>query len=101
MTFANPNSNAALTILEFNQASASSFDFEALNINFPLSADGLSIGPTLLDGSAAFGGIAIGGAASANALPFGPVRLAFPDISQIVDAGVNYQRTYFFTDTFG
>jgi len=101
MTFADPNSNTALTILEFNSASTASYDLESVNINFPVAADGLDAGPALLSGSTAIGGTAINGDATANVLPFGPVNLAFPDISQTVSQGINSQRTYFFTDTFG
>ena len=100
MTFVNPNSNTALTIEEFNSASTTSSDLEAININFPLSADGINAGPTLLQGSSAIDGVNLAGSATSNVLPFGPVNLAFPDISQTVAASCNSQQTYFFTDNF-
>src|SRR5208337_5695666 len=71
----------------FNQDTASATDFEAININFPPSFDGVNVGPFAASGSlSALGGLVnANGAASANVLPFGPVNLAFPDINQVVD----------------
>jgi hypothetical protein len=72
----------------FNQNTANATDFEAININFPPSFDGVNLGPTVLSGSLGTGddvGSAISGVATANVLPFGPVNLAFPDINQVVD----------------
>ena len=98
--FTSPNSNTALTILEFNSASTTSQDLEAVNINFPLNADDLNAGPTVLQGSADIGGITTSGSATSNVLPFGPVNLAFPSIAQTVSQSYGSQQTYFFTDTF-
>ena len=69
----------------FNQDTATATDFENININFPVFdqlndcglSNTLALGPTQVctDGTTA----------SANVLPFGPVSLAFPSISQTVD----------------
>jgi hypothetical protein len=69
----------------FNQDTANATDFEAININFPPSFDGVNLGPTALSGSLAADGLSADGTATANVLPFGPVNLAFPDINQVVD----------------
>ena len=65
----------------FNQDTATATDFENINIDFPTfaSVDGATV---------ALGPIAVsadGVTASSNVLPFGPVSLAFPSISQTVD----------------
>lgn len=92
-----PFSNTDLTIVEFNQASLFSHDFESVDINFPISTDGIVAGPTA--GLLAAEGISIGAAASSNIIPFGPVNLAFPSIEQTVFQSEAYQRTYFFIDS--
>lgn len=99
--FTFPNANTALTILEFNSASTSITSVEKLDINFPLFADGYVAGPTKVAGTPTIDGVSLGVDASANVIPFGPVNLALPSISQSVNDTIACQRTYFFTDTFG
>ena len=80
----------------FNQDTAAATDFEAININFPVSADGVNLGATALSGSLGIGGLVnTTGSASANVLPFGPVNLAFPDINQVVDQTQDVTHTDF------
>jgi len=64
----------------FNQDTACATDFENININFPLYYDGLQLGATTLGVDTPCGDADL----TANVLPFGPVNLAFPDISQTV-----------------
>lgn len=97
--FAFPNSNSALTVLEFNQASATSADFENMDLKYPAFGDGIVLGPAI--GPITADGIALGTGATANVLPFGLVNLAFPSLNQTVLDTCAAQRTYFFTDTFG
>ena len=94
-----PDCNNGLTILEFNSLAATCTDNETFNLEFPLLAGGITAGPAL--GPLSADGAGLGTGASANILPFGPVDLAFPSLSQTVDASSAYERTYFFTDTFG
>jgi hypothetical protein len=96
----------------FNQDTAKATDFETVDIQFPVHFGKLGLGATTLDAALGVGvdgennvdplglgitddvaaGLGIGdelgiGAAvkaTANVLPFGPVNLAFPDISQTV-----------------
>ena len=79
----------------FNQNTANATDFEAININFPPSIDGLNLGATTLTGGLSTDGINAGGAATFNVLPFGPVDLAFPDITQVVDQCQSVTSTNF------
>ena len=79
----------------FNQDTANATDFEAININFPVSVDGLNLGATTLTGGLSADGINAGATATANVLPFGPVNLAFPDISQVVDQTQDVTHTDF------
>ncbi len=123
-----PFSDADLTIIEFNSFWQSSLDFEAIDIDFPAYADGLHLGASTLglglgaasseaggiadaigsDGGTLFGSAyaageadatGLGLTATANVLPFGPVNLAFPDISQTVFQRAAFARTYFYIDT--
>jgi hypothetical protein len=75
----------------FNQDTASATDFENVDINFPVFAqlDGLTaaLGPTTVSTDDV--------TASANVLPFGPVNLAFPSISQTVDQTQTVTHTDF------
>jgi hypothetical protein len=96
--FMQPLSATSLTILEFNSASISTSDLEKLDINFPLYSDGIVAGPAA--GAAAIGGVNLGAGATANVIPFGPVNLAIPSIAQTTDSTIQYQRAYFFSDTF-
>jgi hypothetical protein len=79
----------------FNQDTANATDFEAININFPVSVDGANLGATALTGSLAADGLDATGTATANVLPFGPVNLAFPDINQVVDQTQDVTHTDF------
>ena len=99
--FTFPNANTALTILEFNSASTSMISVEKFDMNFPLFADGIVAGPTRAVGASAIDGVSLGAGVSANVIPFGPVNLALPSITQSADEIIACQRTYFFTDTFG
>ncbi|AFD00122.1 hypothetical protein Mtc_1368 [Methanocella conradii HZ254] len=87
----------------FNQDTATATDFENISIQFPVHFDDVGLGASTL--SAVLGGGENGGGnnqvdeaavegllgngldlkATANVLPFGPVNLAFPDISQTVN----------------
>jgi len=81
----------------FHQQTLDTTDFEAFNLSWPVSADGLSLGPTDLAGGLSAAGLGgIGGTASSNILPFGPVDLAFPDLNQVVDQTVGETSTGFF-----
>lgn len=86
--FMEPLANTACTIEEFNSASAFANSAESLDISFPLSCDSLATGS------------ATDGSLTSNAVPFGPVDLAFPSIKQAAFENTGAQRTYFFTDTF-
>jgi hypothetical protein len=92
----------------FNQDTATATDFEHIDIQFPVHFGKLGLGATTVNAALGLGvddpgvglgvtdgltaGLGIGedvgvGAAvraTANVLPFGPVNLAFPDISQTV-----------------
>ena len=93
-----PSQYSALTVAEFNNWNIVGTSYESLNIDFPVTADGLDLGPTALDGSVSAPGFTAAGTATANILPFGPVNLAFPSISQTDFDTYGYQRTYFYTD---
>ncbi len=101
----------------FNQDTATATDFENININFPASIDGANLGASTLDLGAGLGvnggvgvgtdgtgvgaagtdgvGAGVGVQATSNVLPFGPVNLAFPDISQTVDQTQDVTHTDF------
>lgn len=93
--FMQPLSTTDATIVEFNSANSSATSLETLDIDFPVfdrhDGDILALGPTAIS--------ADGLTATANMLPFGPVDLAFPSISQTADETYSCQRTYFFVDT--
>ena len=83
----------------FHQQTLNTVDDEALNINFPLNANDLGLGPTALNGNVTSDGLTAGGTAAANVLPFGPVDLAFPDISQTVNQLYGASSTgYYYTN---
>ena len=92
-----PSSFGGFLMTEFNSTSLSQSDLEKLNIDFPLFSDipgaEAMLGPTSVHADDA--------KAAANILPFGPVNLAFPSIGQTVDQTLNYQDTYFFSDSLG
>ncbi len=79
----------------FNQDTAFATDFENVNINFPLFADGIVAGPTVAGAGSVIDGAVLGAGASANVLPFGPVNLAFPSISQTVNQTQQVTHTDF------
>ncbi len=69
------------TTTAFNQDTASAVDIEDVSINFPAFTDNTVLGPsTFCDGTVDD----VSGVKTANVLPFGPVNLAFPSISQTV-----------------
>ncbi len=67
----------------FNQDTAFATDFENVNIQIPVFGPGFDLGATV--GPATADGAVLGAGATANVLPFGPVNLAFPSISQTVN----------------
>src|SRR5512146_1245616 len=80
------------TTSAFNQDTAFATDFETLDINFPVFQDGTVFGPT----SGTIGAVdPISLAGTANVLPFGPVNLAFPSISQTVEQTQEVTHTDF------
>ena len=79
------------TTSAFNQDTAFASDFETLDINFPPFVGDTVLGP--LVGTAAVDGVAVTG--TANVLPFGPVNLAFPSISQTVEQTQEVTHTDF------
>ena len=94
-----PSQFTSLTVSEFTSTSAVATNDDALSINFPVTADGLDLGPTSLAGTVTVPGVVnASGTATANILPFGPVNLSFPSISQTAFETYGYQRTYFYTD---
>jgi hypothetical protein len=100
-----PASFGGFLCIEFNSTSLKQRDLEKLDIDFPLSADipgaKTALGPASAGVGASVGGISLGAGSTANVLPFGPVNLAFPSIRQTVDQSMDYQDTYFFTDSLG
>ena len=97
--YTQPFAAGDLTIVEFNSFNSRCLDFETTSIDFPVfdrfSDDGIS--NDLAPGSTQIATDDL--AASANVLPFGPVNLAFPSISQTVLQQAEYDRTYFFIDS--
>lgn len=118
------NSRSIQTL--FHQQTLRTTDIEHLDINFPITADNLGLGPGTLglgigDASPQSGGTAaaagtdgnnpsgsafslndadapgIGASATANVLPFGPVNLAFPGLHQDSLQSLSASRTGFFT----
>ena len=81
------------TTSAFNQDTATATDFEQFNLGWPVIADGIDLGPSV--GPLAADGVALGAGASSNVLPFGPVNLAFPSISQTVDQTQTVTHTDF------
>jgi hypothetical protein len=102
VTYAMPASFGGFVCTEFNSTSLAQRDMEKLDIDFPLFTDipePTVLGPTT--GTASVDGVSLGDDATSNVLPFGLVDLAFPSIYQLVDQSMDYQDTYFFTDTLG
>jgi hypothetical protein len=81
------------TTSAFNQDTATAFDFEELDIDFGIFSDDTVLGPA--KGPICADGINLGAGASSNVLPFGPVNLAFPSISQTVDQRQEVTHTDF------
>ncbi len=79
------------TTSAFNQDTATATDFETLDIDFPVFTDDAELGA--VTGSAALEDVALTG--TANVLPFGPVNLAFPSISQTVEQTQEVTHTDF------
>jgi hypothetical protein len=80
----------------FNQDHVHAEDFEEASIDFPVLSTGgedstFEAGPATVD----LGGVE----ASSNVLPFGPVNLAFPSISQNVNQMQSVSHTDFATTT--
>ena len=75
------------TTSAFNQDTATATDFEDLAVNIPAFGPDFDIGGAAMGASGGLtaDGLALGAGATVNALPFGPVDLAFPAISQTVD----------------
>ncbi len=65
----------------FNQDTARATDFETVNIDIPTFTDGTELGASTFNNGVVDG---VSGLETANVLPFGPVNLAFPSISQTV-----------------
>jgi hypothetical protein len=65
----------------FNQDTARATDFETIDIDIPVFSDGTELGASTFD-DGTVGDVT--GLETANVLPFGPVNLAFPSISQTV-----------------
>ena len=83
------------TTSAFNQDTATATDFENINIDFPISVDGTVLGSTVAGSGVSADGVTLGTGASSNVLPFGPVNLAFPSISQTVDQTQTVTHTDF------
>jgi hypothetical protein len=81
----------------FNQDTASATDFENVSINIPTFTDGLQLGASTFTNGVLTSptGAAAVGVNTANVLPFGPVNLAFPSISQTVIQTQNVTHTDF------
>jgi hypothetical protein len=84
----------------FHQQTLNTADMESINIEFPVSSGGAGIGPLQAMGGLAADGVSSGGSVSANVLPFGPVDLAFPDISETVVQSYGESTTGFYTANF-
>ncbi len=96
--FLQPTAFADATIIEFNGANTTASSLETLDIDFPAFADGAHAGPIIAPGTVAIDGALTTDGAAFNVLPFGPVDLAFPSISQTAEETYAFQRTYFFVD---
>jgi len=69
----------------FNQDTAFASDFENVSINIRVFSNDLQLGASTFNNGEIFGDASAAfGVASSNVLPFGPVNLAFPSISQTV-----------------
>lgn len=96
--YTGPTEYSNLVTIEYNNVQTASASACDLNIDFPALADGVHIGPASAAGTAGADGARSVCRASANMLPFGPVSLAFPSISQSASNTYEHQRTYFYSD---
>jgi hypothetical protein len=105
VTYAMPASFGGFICIEFNSTSLTLSDDEILDIDFPLFTDvpgaKTVFGPAISGEGASADGVVSGDDATANVLPFGLVDLSFPSIEQTTDQSMEYQDTYFFSDTLG
>ncbi len=121
--FMAPTQFSDLIVEEYNNVHFATTSFDTINIDFPVFADGLHLGTSTLNVGAGLGvdnalgigtdatgvglagnnglGLGVGEKLTDNVLPFGPVNLAFPDISQTAFDSYTYQRTYLYTDNSG
>ncbi len=80
----------------FNQDTASALDLETLDLRIPAFGPGFDLGgAAMASGGLTADGLAVGAGATLNVLPFGPVNLAFPSISQTVLQTQNVSHTDF------
>ena len=79
----------------FNQDTATAVDFENVSINIPVFDNGLQLGSTVFKDGEIGNGIEAEGLSTSNVLPFGPVNLAFPSISQTVIQNQSVTHTDF------
>jgi len=79
----------------FNQDTATATDFENVSINFPVFSNDLVLGPSQFSNGEVQNAIEAQGLVSGNVLPFGPVNLAFPSITQTVEQTQNVTHTDF------
>jgi hypothetical protein len=70
-------------------------DFENVSINIPVFDNGLQLGSTVFNNGEIGNGIEAEGLSTSNVLPFGPVNLAFPSISQTVIQNQSVTHTDF------
>src|SRR5512146_2546035 len=80
VTYAMPASFGGFVCIEFNSTFLEQRDLEKLDIDFPLFTDATVAGPAVMDADS--------GETTANVLPFGPVNLAFPSISQVAHQSI-------------
>lgn len=80
----------------FHQRSASATDLENFELDWPVTAAGIEMGPTVGDAEVD-DLVDMGGSASANVLPFGAVNLAFPTLHEDATQTADAAETGFFT----
>lgn len=90
ITFAFPNIDTSTTVIDFRQGFYNHSDMESISIDFPLFTAGVA--------GRAVDGITPGAGAKANIIPFGPVNLALPSISQRRDETIIASKTSFHTE---
>jgi hypothetical protein len=92
------NSRSIQTL--FHQQSLNVSDIEHYDMAFPLFADGLGLGPTIIGAGATVDGVDFGAGGTSNVLPFGLVNLAFPSIHEDVSQSVSATQTGFFASNY-